>query len=996
MILKKVFLSLFIFSLVMSQTTPELGIRQKPVGSILITDVDVMLSPGNLQQNVSIYVKDGVIMAVGKNVKVPKATPIKSMKGKRIYPGFIDVFSDYGIEKAKAAPRSGPRPPKYEGDREGTNAWNDAIHSEENWYRHFKANGKAGMDLMKQGFTVVQSSRMDGIFRGRSFVTLLGDGLENDLILKSEGSHFASFNKGVSQQSYPNSLMGTMNLIRQTILDKDWYRNAQSAYAVNPNQPMPEKNAALEALQSVNREGIYFEAGNYLNVIRAGELAKEMKIPFYILGSGEEYQRIADIKALNTTLVMPVSLPKKPDLNSVDDRLSVELETLRHWERAPYNLKTLVDAKINFVLTAYGLEKTADFLNNLREYIKAGLSENQALAALTTGPAKLLGLSQIGTIASGKLANFIITDGNIFDEKSKIYAVWTAGHATDLIDMDAVDYRANYSLNLNNQLLTLEIGGEISKPELSMKIGTKSIKAKSAEIENMKLNFTIEPDTAGFEGLMSFSAIMTDAGLSGYVVSENGEREFWQASKSSDFSPKMDDKKSDDKSMAMISKLTYPNIAYGLESMAKRQSVLIKNATIWTSEANFELAGYDMLVENGKIEEIGKNLSASSNTLVIDGTGKFVTAGIVDEHLHNALSDVNEGSHAVTAEVDMGDVVNPDDIAIYRHLANGTTAAQLLHGSANPIGGRAQVIKMRWGANADGLKYDKAPPTIKFALGENVKQSNWGDLNNIRYPQTRMGVQTIMRDVFQAAREYEAEWKAYNDLSSSDKKETVPPRKNIQLDVILEILNGKRFVHSHSYVQSEILMLMRLAEEFNFRIATFTHILEGYKVAPEMAKHGVMGSTFADWWAYKFEVYDANAYNAALMAEKGVVVSINSDDWGGYARLNQEAAKSTIHGGMSQENAWKMVTINPAIQLKIDKWIGSLKAGKEADFVIWNGNPLSIYSKVEQTWVDGVRYFDLESDAKMRKAVEDEKAALIKKITGDGKKEKSTKKGGQK
>jgi len=366
---------------------------------------------------------------------------------------------------------------------------------------------------------------------------------------------------------------------------------------------------------------------------------------------------------------------------------------------------------------------------------------------------------------------------------------------------------------------------------------------------------------------------------------------------------------------------------------------------------------------------------------VLDAAGKHLTPGLIDEHSHVAIShDVNEGTHAVTAEVRIGDVTNPDDINIYRALAGGTTILRSLHGSANPIGGQAQVIKLRWGSSPEEMKYVKAPPSIKFALGENVKQSNWGEQFTVRYPQSRMGVETIIKDAFQAALEYEKAWDVYNSIGSSQRQRTVPPRRELQMDALLEVLQSRMFITCHSYVGTEILMLIRLAEEFGFTVQTFTHVLEGYKVADEMAAHGSGGSCFSDWWAYKFEVYDAIPYNTCIMHDRGVVTCVNSDSPELGRRLNQEAAKSVTYCGMSPEEALKMVTINPAILLRVDEYVGSIKVGKEADFVIWNGNPLSVYSHPEQTWIEGRRYFDMVQDHRMREQVRHEKAQLVQKV----------------
>jgi imidazolonepropionase-like amidohydrolase len=378
------------------------------------------------------------------------------------------------------------------------------------------------------------------------------------------------------------------------------------------------------------------------------------------------------------------------------------------------------------------------------------------------------------------------------------------------------------------------------------------------------------------------------------------------------------------------------------------------------------LQNTDVLIRGGKIAAIGRGLKESADT-VIDATGKHLTPGILDEHSHIAIEGgVNEGTHAVTAEVRIGDVINPDDINIYRQLAGGVTAAHLLHGSANPIGGQCQLIKLRWGAEPEELKFEGAPATIKFALGENVKQSNWGDRFTRRYPQTRLGVEEIMRDAFQAALEYEAEWQRWRALPERERQRSIPPRRDLQLEALLEILRGKRLIHCHSYVQSEILMLMRLAEQFGFRVNVFTHVLEGYKVARELARHGAGASTFSDWWAYKFEVYDAIPYNPAIMHEQGVLVAINSDDAEMGRRLAQEAGKSVGYSGISEEEALKFVTLNPARMLRVDHRVGSIEVGKDADIVLWSGPPLSTRSVVEQTYVDGRCYFDRARDEQLR------------------------------
>jgi N-acetylglucosamine-6-phosphate deacetylase len=355
---------------------------------------------------------------------------------------------------------------------------------------------------------------------------------------------------------------------------------------------------------------------------------------------------------------------------------------------------------------------------------------------------------------------------------------------------------------------------------------------------------------------------------------------------------------------------------------------------------------------------------------------------------------VNEAGQAISAEVRIGDIIDQDDIDIYRALAGGLVAAHVLHGSANPIGGQCQLIKLRWGMLAEDMKVQDATPTIKFALGENVKQSNWGERYTTRYPQTRMGVEQIMMDEFRAARDYENAWKSFREDNRG-----IPPRRDLELDAIVEILHGKRLVHCHSYRQDEILATMRVAEAFGFHIGVFQHVLEGYKVADIMAKHGAGGSTFSDWWAYKFEVYDAIPYNGVLMHDEGVLVTFNSDSDELARRLNTEAAKAVKWGGIPEEEALKFVTINSAKQLKVESHMGSLEPGKDADFVIWSGNPLSTYSLCEQTWIDGRRYFDRDEDRQLYEESQHERSVLIQKALagskskGDGGGEKKGGKG---
>jgi len=423
-------------------------------------------------------------------------------------------------------------------------------------------------------------------------------------------------------------------------------------------------------------------------------------------------------------------------------------------------------------------------------------------------------------------------------------------------------------------------------------------------------------------------------------------------------------------------------------------TILIRNATILTVSHGTIDKG-DILIKDGKIAAVGENLKAPGDAQVIDASGQFVTPGIIDCHSHIAVDgSVNEGSVSVSSMVNIADVLDSDDISIYRDLAGGVTTANILHGSANSIGGQTVVIKLRWGKPASRLPFEGALPGIKFALGENPKRSNFRTPGAPdRYPATRMGVEETIRAAFTEARDYKKSWDDYNQRVAAGEKNLIPPRRDLKLDPLVEVLEGKRYVHAHCYREDEILMLLRVAKEFGFHVQTLQHVLEGYKVADEIAAAGTGASTFSDWWAYKVEAYDAIPYNAALMTQRGIIVSINSDDAAEATHLNQEAAKSIRYGGMSHDDALKMVTLNPAIQLGIDKRVGTIDVGKDADLAIYNHDPLSAYAVVEKTLIDGRVYFDRAKDISDRAALEKEKKDLQEKL---GKKPESEKKAGEK
>ncbi|MGB1283286.1 MAG: amidohydrolase family protein [Polaribacter sp.] len=933
------------------------GVKTSKNTTVAFKNATIYVTPDKVIKKGTLLIKDGKVVSVGKSIRIPKGTETIDLAGKTVYPSFIDIYSSFGIKKPKR-PSNRSRRPQYDAGRKGY-YWNDHIRPETEATESFKFDNKKSKEYLKAGFGVVNTHLQDGIMRGSGMLVALNPN-SNDAyrILDNHSTQHLSFSKSVkSRQGYPTSRMGAMALLRQTYMDADWYAGGN----------MKNKDLSLEALNKTKNAIKIFETGSHLDAVRADKVGDEFGIQYTIVGSGDEFERIKDIKATNANFIIPINFKIAYDVADPLLAQHIDVGEMRKWNQEPANLSMLSKNGISFALTTHKLKSIKSFHKNLRKAIKYGFDKKKALTALTTVPAKIIGNNKIGNLNVGSYANFIITSGDVFDAKTTIHENWVQGDKNVINAMNIKDITGDYKLSVNNKTYDLAITGKGAKQKGIIKLGDKKVKSKFS-FKDHWVSITLN-EKNGFTRMLG-TTINTSNVMQGTAYDSAGNQSSWSAAKIVRKETKKDNKKKSNTSTEfsredaiVVLPISYPNIGFGNFSQPKQQTILVKNATVWTSEDDGILKNTDVLLKNGKIAGIGTNLSARGAT-VIDGTGKHLTAGIVDEHSHIAASAINEGGHNSTAEVSIEDVVNPTDINIYRNLSGGTTSIQILHGSANPIGGRSAIVKLKWGENAKGMIYKNTPKFIKFALGENVKQSRSN--TSYRFPQTRMGVEQVFVDYFQRAKEYDAK-----------KKSGQSYRKDVELEVLAEILNKERFISCHSYVQSEINMLMKVAEKFNFNVNTFTHILEGYKVADKMAKHGVGGSTFSDWWAYKYEVNDAIPYNAAIMHNAGVLVAINSDDREMSRRLNQEAAKTIKYGGMSELEAWKMVTINPAKLLHIDNRVGSIKVGKDADVVLWSHHPLSIYAKAEKTIIEGKIYFDLEDDKKKRAAIKSEKSKLI-------------------
>jgi imidazolonepropionase-like amidohydrolase len=955
-------------------TFPVNGIADPKAKCFAFTNATIVKDAQTTLKNATMVIREGRIAGAGTGVTIPKDAVVIDCSGKYIYPSFIDIYSDYGIPapQRNVAAFDFRGPAQLTSNTKGVFGWNQAIKSETDGARLFVADNAKAKPLRELGFGTVLTHLKDGIARGTGALVTLANEKENLVMVKEKAAAHYSLSKGASTQSYPSSMMGTIALLRQTYLDADWYKSNPTAEGVNLSLKAWSDNQSLPQI---------FEANDKWNDLRADRIGDEFGVQYIIKGGGNEYQRIKEIAATKATYILSLNYPQAMDLEDPNEARFVSLGDMKHWELAPGNAAAFEKANIPFCLTTADLRDTKQFMANLRKAMEYGLSESKAFEALTKTPATILGVyDKVGSLDAGKLANFIIASGPVFQEKTSILQNWIQGDKYAVKEENWSTVSGQYTITVksskgsNNYILDVK-----SNTDASI-ITTDTVKAKFS-YDGKLVNISFSTEKRPRAAAIRLGGAVSGNTWSGNGVDAEGNPVLWSAAYTKATTPAPDTSKK--KPLGQLGKVVYPFDGYGWDSLPQAETLLIKNATVWTNEKDGKLTNTDVLVRNGKIAQVGKNLSAAG-ARVIDATGKHVTAGIIDEHSHIAVSSINEGSQSVTSEVRIADNLNPEDINIYRQLSGGVTSSHILHGSANTIGGQTQLIKMRWGVNDEDLKFKGADPFIKFALGENVKRTSSN--NNNRFPDTRMGVEEVLMDAFTRAVCYEKACKAAEAGSAAAKKKSTtatPVRRDLELDALVEIMNKKRFITCHSYVQSEITSTMRVAEKFGFRVNTFTHILEGYKVADKMKVHGASASTFSDWWAYKMEVQDAIPYNASIMQRVGLNVCINSDDPEMARRLNQEAAKSVKYGGTGEEDALKMVTLNPAKALHVEDKVGSIKVGKDADLVVWSDNPLSIYAKAEKTLVDGIVYFDRDRDLQLRKQIAAERNRLTQKLMGE-------------
>ena len=1004
----------------MAQDAPSSTIRQPELRRDALTNLTIIPRPGERIENGTILMKDGVIVAVGEDLEVPAGYRIYDQSGFVAYPGLVEpaLVVDTGDESEAASQQRGA----YH---------NSKIIPQVDVADMSSAAGGDAQALRKMGFCSAMVLPENGIIQGRGCLILLGEESGAQRTLGGARPLAMTTRSSGGWGSYPGSSMGVHALTRQALIDAHWQADSREVFEVHPdgNEP-PFEGRALESMRDVldGSQPVIIDASTEIRALRGARLAEEFNLDAIILGGGTEFRRVDEIAATNRPMIVPLVFPDKPKVEGLRSTEDITLRTLLTWKHAPENPARLMAAGVPVSLTTHRLKSRGDFRKNIAKAIEHGLDRDEALAAVTINPARLMRAEdRLGTIEEGRIANVVIVEGDLFEPSDSIREVWVAGRRQEFKSDPKFDFpetgtlvmgELNRSVEVDRgkksfSVSTIDVVQEEGAPALEEPANpddpaeepVEEVRAEKQEDEPKKqswrarnVSFTdgglsgiINGEALDLEGPLRFDLMLVDERLSGIARTRTGETvRFMVEATTEEVTDETEqeeeaEKETTEETPVELAELPVPLGAYGRMNQPDQQTVLFTNGRIWTASDAGILEEHDVLIRDGVIEAIGTDLQAPEDAVIVDLNGRHLTPGMIDCHSHTGIDGgVNEGGQNNTAEVRIGDVLDPDDINWYRQLAGGLTAANQLHGSANPIGGQNAVVKLRWGAPVDEIHIAGAKPGIKFALGENVVRPSG------RYPDTRMGVAAFFEDAFRAASEYRAKHQRYQLLSEEERIRIMPPRRDLELETLVEILEGDRLIHCHSYRQDEILMLLRTAERWGFTIGTLQHILEGYKVADVIAEHGAGASSFSDWWAYKMEVMDAIPHNGAIMAEAGVLVSFNSDSDELARRMNTEAAKAVRYGGIEPHEALKFVTINPARQLRIDDRTGSIEVGKDADLVVWSGDPLSTMTRCEQTWVDGRRFFDAEEDRQMIQQIKETRSEMLASLVEQAPRKTST------
>ena len=973
--------------LALAQPTADSGLTPPANGPVdvaptrhLLSGATVHVAPGRTLEDAGVLFDSGRIVAAEPGLAADAGAQVHDASGLHVYAAFIEPWAE--VEMPKVDPAS---PGAH---------WSERMTPQRDVLTGPGMEEGDAERLRKLGFGAALIVPEGGILAGRGAVVSIAEPFGHassgrppvyagDTVLATDFER-----AGWGSRSHPTSHMGVVSMMRQALLDAPEHAEGALAYLDTDARP------------------IWWHVADESEALLADNILSEFGIDNGVLvGSGTEFRRLDSIVAAERPIVVPLRFPAKPDVSTVGHADAVSLEAMMAWEQAPTNPRRLLDAGLTIALTSSDLPRGAKFHDNLRRAVAAGgLEPHAALAMLTTTPAELLGVADdLGTIEPGKVASLAVFDRPFTEDGAKLLDVWIDGRRHTISRPDENETLAgSWSLVVgpeNAPFFTMPFRVEGKKVIIEHE--GEDHDARSVSLSAPSISFLVD-DLDNSEGGGSYimtGTLQTDATrtgdrILGTGIAPDGAPFQWAATRTADADTgtDVDSETTDAADQAEATAAIpadlggFPFGPYAVTESPRANPMLITGATIWTSGPDGVVEDGFIFVNNGKVVFVGRaapdgsvSYAVPEGTQRIDATGMHITPGLIDAHSHTGLFrlGVNEAGQAVTAECRILDSLDPTFINWYRQLAGGVTTAMLLHGSANPIGGQSQTVKVRWGAtNPADFVFEGAKPGIKFALGENVKQSNWGSEFNSRYPQTRMGVETIMRDRFHAAQRY-----------LDNGRKTDAGRTDLELEALAEILAGERLIHCHSYRQDEILMLCRIAEDFGFKIGTFQHGLETYKVAETVKQHAYGASIFSDWWAFKVEVQDAIPYAGPINHEAGLLTSFNSDSDELARRMNLEAAKALKYAresgiAMTPQQALNFVTINPAIQLGIDERVGSIEPGKDADLVLWNASPLSTMSRPEHVFIEGIERFSTAQDAAHRERIRAERERLIQKILG--------------
>ena len=962
-----------------AQGPPHNGPRPVEARWYALQNARVVTGPGQALDGATLVVRDAVVTALGQAAPPAGATVI-DCTGLTIYPGLIEPFF------ASDVPALDPQTTDQH--------WNPMVQPQRHALDGALVPEKDRQALRALGFAAVAVAPSGGVLKGTAALVQLDEPSPTAPVRTVRDRTYTV----VSLQTgggYPSSEMGAIALLRQTLLDGQWYERCRTAVAADTTlaAKAPSSSGVLQALADQRSLPLWCDTQDELQALRLLKVAAEFERKAVLVGSGMEFRRLAALAAGKAPIIVPLHVPDAPDVATATAVERVSLRQLQSWEQAPTNSKRLLDAGVTIAWTTARLRDRKDFAARARDAMACGVTADQALAALTTVPAELLGVGdRLGTLAVGKLANFVVTTGELFAEKTEVRDVWVGGmrHVVQAPKDQGLDGTWAWSDGWPGQGQAPQL--TITGDKLAMAIGEAKLEVAGVQRDARSLTCRLVGKELGADGAFLLRLQRDGERLTGACTTPDGRTLAFAATTAAPAVAKDGDKPKDKAAERFvppaIGPLPTPLGGYGFVKAPTASEFAIVGATLWTSDGRGNLRDGAVHVRAGRIVFAGPRSEMPKlpeSVPIVDGTGKHVTPGLIDCHSHTGIArGVNEGGQAVTAEVRIEDVLDPDDISWYRQLAGGVTTVSRLHGSANAIGGQSCTTKNRWGVlQPDDMHFAGAQAGIKWALGENPRRAN-GSGSDGRYPGTRMGVEALLRDRFAAATVYRAEQAAYAALAPGARAKVLPPRRDLELEAIAEILAGTRWIHCHSYRQDEIFMLCALAQEHGLKVGTFQHVLEGYKVADAIAANARGASSFSDWWAYKFEVYDAIPDNGAILHEAGVVTSFNSDSDELARRLNTEAGKAVKYGGLPPWEALCFVTRNPAQQLGIFERTGSLTAGKDADLVLWSDDPLSYAARCEVTWVDGVRRFSLASDAEARAAIAAERQRLLQKVLAGG------------